>query len=158
MSSRLEPEPPARRDFLGLAGIGAAALAIFGSLIGMARLPKPRVTPEASSLVRVGKPDEFPEGTRTSFPQHKVLVMATAKGVAAMSLLCTHLGCIVTESEQGFSCPCHGSKFSDDGTNISGPAPRPLRWLSVSQAADGSLVVDASSDVEPGNYFKPYSA
>ena len=59
MSDRLAPKPVARRDFLGLAGLWAAGLAIFGSLLGMARLAKPSVLPEASKQFRIGRPEDF---------------------------------------------------------------------------------------------------
>ncbi len=154
MPGRLEPEPVTRRDFLSLAGLWTAGLAILGSLIGMARLPKPRVTPEASNLVRIGKPEELTVGTVKVTPDHRVRVVSTEEGIAAMSLVCTHLGCIVKETEGGFECPCHGSKFGAGGEVGSGPAPRPLYWLSVAQAPDGTLLVDTKSDVKPNTYYR----
>jgi len=45
-------------------------------------------------------------------------------------------------------CPCHGSRYSGDGGNQSGPAPRPLAWYHLSIAADdGQLVVDLAREV-----------
>ena len=153
MSKRLESEPIPRRDFLGRAGLGSAFLAILGSVAGMMRLPKPRVTPEASSIVRVGKPEDFPAGASKVLPEFKVRVFAGDEGIAAVSLECTHLGCIVKETRDGFSCPCHGSKFDLTGAVKVGPAPRALRWLACSKAADGTLLVDTASDVKPGTFF-----
>ncbi len=154
MPGRLEPEPVARRDFLGLAGMASAFAAVVGAVIGMGRLPKPRVLPEASGRIRVGKPDEFPAGAIKTLAEHNVRVIATDEGVAAMSLICTHLGCIVGETEEGFSCPCHGSVFDAEGRVTGGPAPRALLWLSVSQAADGSLVVDKNQEVEAKQFYR----
>lgn len=153
MSGRLDPEPLPRRDFLGLAGLWSAALAVCGSLVGMALLPKPRVTPEASSRFRAGRPAEFPPGTVKVLPEHKVRIVATNEGIAAMSLICTHLGCIVGETADGFLCPCHGSRFDRQGNVLGGPAPQPLRWLAVSQAADGNLIIDTAVDVPPGRFY-----
>ncbi len=155
MSERLAPAPIPRRDFLGLAGLGAAAIAILGALAAMARLPLPRVLPEASSRFRIGSPLAFPAGTATTLPERQVRIVSTAQGVAAMSLLCTHLGCIVGEGAQGFVCPCHGSRFDARGKVQGGPAPRPLRWLQVSQAADGALVVDTAKEVSPDAFYRP---
>ncbi len=154
MSKRLEPESVERRDFLGLAGLWAAGVAILGSILGMMRLPKPSVLPETGSRMRIGRLDEFPAGTNRIFSEHQVLVRSSANGLAAISLVCTHLGCIVSKTEGGFSCPCHGSVFNADGEVVAGPAPRTLRWLAVGQTIDGRLVVDTKREVSPGTYFK----
>ena len=154
MSGRLESEPIPRRDFLGLAGLWTTAVAMVGSMIGMLRLPKPSVLPEASRRFRIGRPEDFPVGTSKIIEGQNVLVVSNGDGIAAMSMVCTHLGCIVTKSGEGFSCPCHGSSFDNDGEVKAGPAPRGLRWLKVSQAIDGRLVVNAAAEVDPGTYFR----
>lgn len=154
MSNRLKPKPIPRRDWLGLAGLWSSGIAILGSIIGMAKLPKPRVTPEASSKVRIGSPSEFSPGSEKILPNNNLRVISTSQGIAAMSLVCTHLGCIVQQSKQGFVCPCHGSKFDQNGNVTGGPAPRPLMWVQVSQAADGELIVDTSNEVTAGDFYQ----
>jgi cytochrome b6-f complex iron-sulfur subunit len=154
MPGRLEPEPLPRRDFLGLAGLWSAAIAVFGSIIGMARLPVPSVLPEVGSRFRIGAPGDFPPGTERVIPDRNVLVIGGEDGVAAMSLICTHLGCVSKKKDRGFACPCHGSVFGADGAVEGGPAPRGLRWVEVSLGADGSLVVDSQREVPKGTYFK----
>ena len=51
----------------------------------------------------------------------------------AVSLRCTHLGCLVrfNAAERSWDCPCHGSRFDVDGTVLEGPATRPLKRKSV---------------------------
>jgi cytochrome b6-f complex iron-sulfur subunit len=120
----------------------------------MARLPVPRVLPEPGSRFRIGRPEEFSPGSTRILVERNVRVVATARGVAALSLVCTHLGCIVAESPEGFKCPCHGSRFDSTGNVLGGPAPRPLRWLEVSRAADGSLLVDAKKEVPQGTFYR----
>jgi menaquinol-cytochrome c reductase iron-sulfur subunit len=48
-----------------------------------------------------------------------------------------------------FLCPCHGSHYAGDGSNVSGPAPRPLTWYHLSVSPDdGQLVVDLAAPVD----------
>lgn len=154
MPGRLTPEPLPRRDFLGLAGVWAAALAILGSLAGMIRLARPAVLPEQGRRFRIGRPEDFGVGQTQVVPEQKVLVVSDPRGIAAISLVCTHLGCIVARTEAGFACPCHGSAFDREGHAVAGPAPRGLPWYEVGLAVDGRLVVDAGREVPPGTFFK----
>jgi glycine/D-amino acid oxidase-like deaminating enzyme/nitrite reductase/ring-hydroxylating ferredoxin subunit len=49
-------------------------------------------------------------------------------GVHAVSLRCTHLGCLLrfNAAETSWDCPCHGSRFDVDGGVLEGPAVHPL--------------------------------
>lgn len=154
MSDRLVPKTVPRRDFLNLAGVWASVLAVGGSVLGMLHLVMPRVTPEVSSLVRVGRPEELTPGTIKEFPEYRIRLAVTEQGISALSLVCPHLGCIVKEGDGGFHCPCHGSQFDENGKIIGGPAPRSLLWHQVSLAPDGSLLVNTKTDVKPGTYFQ----
>ena len=75
---------------------------------------------------------------------------ATATSMAAISTTCTHLGCIVAISDTGFACPCHGSRYDQDGTVTGGPAPKPLPWFKVSLAPNGELEVDKNTQIATG--------
>jgi glycine/D-amino acid oxidase-like deaminating enzyme/nitrite reductase/ring-hydroxylating ferredoxin subunit len=46
----------------------------------------------------------------------------------AVSLRCTHMGCLVrfNAAERSWDCPCHGSRFAVDGSVLEGPAVHPL--------------------------------
>jgi nitrite reductase/ring-hydroxylating ferredoxin subunit len=48
--------------------------------------------------------------------------------VHAVSLRCTHLGCLLrfNSAERSWDCPCHGSRFDVDGAVLEGPAVDPL--------------------------------
>jgi len=54
-------------------------------------------------------------------------------GVHAVSLRCTHLGCLLrfNAAETSWDCPCHGSRFDVDGAVLEGPAVDPLEQRSV---------------------------
>lgn len=73
---------------------------------------------------------EVPRGGALVLPEHGLAVArARDGGLRALDLTCTHLGCRVNATENGFTCPCHGSRFDPSGAVLTGPATRPLREL-----------------------------
>ena len=154
MAKRFEPEEVKRRDFLGMASAWTAIAAVVAMLAGMVRLAKPRLLPEASSKFSIGMPEEVPVGSEKVISDRNVMIVSTEAGISAVSLVCTHLGCVVTRLEKGFICPCHGSKFDDDGNVKGGPAPRALPWLEISRRADGKLLINTKKEIEAGSYYR----
>lgn len=53
--------------------------------------------------------------------------------VHAVSLRCTHLGCLLrfNSAERSWDCPCHGSRFDVDGKVLEGPAVHDLERRDV---------------------------
>ncbi len=143
-----------RRDFLGLASVGAVILSSLTALAGVLRMTKPNVYYEESKKFKIGRPKNFPMGLVKKLEEKRIYVFSENEGFHAITSICTHLGCIVAITESGFQCPCHGSKFNRDGKVVAGPAPRPLPWLKMSQSVDGNLVVDATKEVKAGTIFK----
>ena len=114
---------------------------------------KPRVTYSQPSRLSVGKPEDFPSGTRMALGPERLCLVREENRVAAISTTCTHLGCIVGLSETGFACPCHGSRFDQDGNVTGGPAPRPLPWYQVAVAPNGEIEVDKGTEVPSGTWL-----
>ena len=157
-------EPNSRREFLLKAGIGAGVVALVGQAGASLRSLVPNVSYDAPTTVKLGAPTDFPDGMKF-LPDERLFVFREGKTFHAISAVCTHLGCTVraealSKVEEAsvagkplrlthrFQCPCHGSKYSGDGTNETGPAPKPLAWYHLSVAVDdGQLVVDLAQEV-----------
>ncbi len=148
-------QPVERRDFFGLAAVWAFFGTLIAAVLGALRLPMPAVFPEADSRFPIGKPEDFPPGTK---PKHmkkrRLWVFSDKKGVSAVSTVCPHLSCLVARHEDGtFTCPCHGSKFDRTGAVTGGPSPRGLFWIELSLAPDGRLIADSGREVSPETRF-----
>lgn len=154
-ASVAEKEPNQRRDFLRYIGVGAVAAAIGAPVLMSARSCVPNVLYELPVKFKVGKLEQFAEGS-TFLREYRLFIFREAETLHCISARCTHLGCtvqIAKPKESGgdfeFHCPCHGSKFKSDGTNYAGPAPRPLDYYKIEVAPDdGQLIVDTGAVVE----------
>lgn len=147
-------EPPMTRrrlmTWLSSAGLaGSALLSAFSNFVFI----KPRATYGQPQRFNIGKPEDFPPGTRIALESRRVCVVREGDKMAAISTTCTHLGCIVGLADTGFACPCHGSRFDQDGTVTGGPAPKPLPWFKLSLAPNGELEIDKDTQVESGSYL-----
>jgi cytochrome b6-f complex iron-sulfur subunit len=146
-------EPATRRSmmmWLSSFGLfGSAVLSIFSNLVFI----KPRATYGQPQRFNIGKADAYPPGTRLALESRRVCIVRDGNKLAAISTTCTHLGCIIGLSDTGFACPCHGSRFDQDGNVTGGPAPRPLPWFKISMAPNGDLEIDKDATVEQGSYF-----
>jgi cytochrome b6-f complex iron-sulfur subunit len=143
-----------RRTFLtalGWIGVGiSGAIGAIGNLMYL----KPAVDYGPPMLIRAGKPSDYKEGIKEILENERVVILRDKKGVAAISITCTHLGCTVRTSDAGFECPCHGSQFDNDGFVTGGPAPKPLNWYQISLAPNGELEIDKSIVIPSGTFFK----
>lgn len=143
-----------RRDFLSMASMGMVIMSALSLFAGIFRMSKPTVRYEEATKFKIGKAENFPVGTVKKLDDKGVFIFSNDDGLHAISSVCTHLGCIVAISETGFQCPCHGSKYDENGKVIGGPAPRNLAWLEISRSVDGSLMVDTASAVPTGTKLK----
>ena len=147
--SRLDPDPIPRRDVLGLLSMWAMTSAVLFATVGIMRLPKAAVLPSLSKKFRALIPAALPDGEAFVPPGRSVALFRGADGVYAISIVCTHLGCIVKPTADGFECPCHGSMYARDGSVVKGPAPRALNWVAVSPGP-GGVIVDEERTVPAG--------
>ena len=152
--SRLDPAPVARRDLLGLAARWSAFTALLAALLGVLRLPKAAVLPSPSKKFRVVLPEGLGPDEAFVPPGRTVAIRRDPEGTFAVSMICTHLGCVVRQNPGGFECPCHGSQFGADGSVTRGPAPRALPWLEVAPGPGGTLIVDEGATVPAGTRVK----
>ena len=143
---------PRRKVLAWLTSVGLFGSAVLSAVSNLVFI-KPRATYGQPARFAIGKPDDFPSGTRISLDVKRVCIVRDGGKMAAISTTCTHLGCIVGISDTGFACPCHGSRFDQDGTVTGGPAPKPLPWFKLSLAPNGELEVDKGMTVEPGTYL-----
>jgi len=145
-----------RREFLNEVAASALGIAGLGSMIVTYRYLSPNVLFEPPTTFRAGNPDLYPPNSVTFLEDQQVYVVRTEMGFYAVSAICTHLGCITQwKPELGLiACPCHGSKFTTDGTKIEGPAPRPLPHFAISLTVDGELQVDKLEIINPTQVLK----
>lgn len=98
-------------------------------------------TIDATALPAVGdSPQRNPAG--------RFWLTNTPDGLMALSMVCTHLGCLFAwvDANGRFECPCHGSKFERTGQYIEGPAPRNLDRFPLTVNTPGGPVIDAEGD------------
>ena len=133
--------PPSRRDFLKLATAAVLSASGLLGLGGLIRFLVARTEPLPPSDFNLGLPDKYPPGSRTVLPDTPALLIHNQDGFSALSLVCTHLGCTVESKPEGFTCPCHGSRFDTLGKVTRGPAQKNLHSLRTGITDDGNLHV-----------------
>jgi glycine/D-amino acid oxidase-like deaminating enzyme/nitrite reductase/ring-hydroxylating ferredoxin subunit len=106
------------------------------------------VPPDAKQLGEIGPG----EGKTIRVGGERLAVYRDPSGnVHACSAVCTHLGCLVkfNTAERTWDCPCHGSRFSIDGTVLDGPATRALARRSLEpERHQSGLVASPPSEEE----------
>lgn len=133
-----------RRKFVEVtAGILAAA-----ALPGCASVAATRVAPSGGAVrlpiqnfPQLAQPGGYakiqPEGAATPI---YVLALQDSQ-YAALSPICTHLGCTVNIEGAHLVCPCHGSTYDRAGHVLRGPAERPLKRFPTTLTSDEAALV-----------------
>lgn len=141
---------PSRRSVLrwfGELGFGVLAVQSLWSTLRFARAPVSYGPPTRRTL---GAVHGYAPGTAVYDEDAGVFVLRDAQGLRALSATCTHLGCTVRRNpaQDGYTCPCHGSRYDLDGQVIGGPAPNPLSFLALRVDPRGRLEVDLARPVD----------
>lgn len=138
-------ESPGRRGFLKLS---ASTLALLALAKGQAKAasdpaPDPKAVPDTRAAMAPGQVKDYRK-------LGNFFLLSDAKGIYAVSSLCTHAGCSVHAAGGAFECPCHGSAFDLSGAVTAGPAKLPLRHFEVRESRPGgTLLVDLGKTVPP---------
>lgn len=98
--------------------------------------------------IKIGKPGSFPLNDFTYMAAYKIYVYRDNSGMRVVSSNCTHLGCGIEKSLEGFQCFCHGSTYDKSGNVISGPALKALPWYRLYKSTEGQVIVDMAKIVD----------
>jgi Rieske Fe-S protein len=82
-------------------------------------------------------------GRIVPFSGKPVILFRTAAGeLKALTATCTHLACTVQYrgDRSDIWCACHNGVYDANGTNISGPPPKPLTRLDVAVRGDKVVI------------------
>ncbi|HEY3251705.1 MAG TPA: Rieske (2Fe-2S) protein, partial [Ignavibacteria bacterium] len=98
------------------------------------------------SNIKIGKASEIENNSSLMFKNGNkpgILIKTKDGELKAFSATCTHLDCTVQyKKDEGLIwCACHNGRYDLNGTNISGPPPKPLTPFNVIVQNDEIFVV-----------------
>ena len=132
---------PTRRDFLKIITNAFFSLGGLLGLSGLFRFFSFQPDPGPPTEFDLGSKYDYPYNVQVIRPDIPAAIWHTNEGYTAISLVCTHLGCTIEEDEDGdgFNCPCHGSRYTQQGLVLEGPATKPLTHYRIEEQEDGTL-------------------
>ena len=84
----------------------------------------------------------------TFFAPDLTFVCRDARGLFALTAICTHAGCSVDFANTAFSCHCHGSAYDFNGNVTRGPAPKSLVHYAMCVTPGGTVGYDVTTTVD----------
>ena len=128
--------------------VGVSAVAALSAcspeVSNLTSTPEP-AAPSTSEPVAVAKTSDIPVGSGKKFDVEGIPILITqprAGEFRGFSAVCTHAGFVMTNmANSEIKCDNHGAVYSaDDGSVLSGPAPRALGKVTVTVEGDDVLV------------------
>jgi nitrite reductase/ring-hydroxylating ferredoxin subunit len=128
---------------VGVSAVAALA-ACSPEVSDLTSTPAPEA-PATNGPVAVAKTTDIPIGSGKKFDVEGVQILVTqprAGEFRGFSAICTHAGFVMTNmANSEIKCDNHGAVYSaDDGSVLSGPAPRALGKVTVTVEGDDVLV------------------
>ena len=145
-----------RRQFVVLAAAAAAGACACGTESAQAAdapkkpLPKgPFDCGPKTGYASDGVIDKFAK-------KERILIVRHEGRIYAPTATCTHKNCAVKlNPAKEIVCPCHGSKFTIQGTSLKGPAKGSLYRYAIKVDEKGNLIVDRDVQFEEKNWDDP---
>jgi len=155
MMGKNDKQGSSRREMIAVgSAFGLMGLAAVGTGGALFKFMFPVVSYGTPQKFLVSIEDLPDVGDELIFEDQKtVLRRQSETEIAAISLVCTHLGCTVNRVETGFQCPCHGSQYDSDGIVVGGPAPKTLHWLEIKKVPGNQIEIDTGSSLPENTFF-----
>ena len=159
-SSQVSTSPasePSRREFLYYLWGASMALALGGAGAGLLWYMLPRADPKEVYILDA---NDLPSGGSTVLVRPAQLNQRNVRliishtddnSLMALDRLCTHEHCLVkwVPLNHRYECPCHGAKFTIDGTYIEGPAPRHLDRYPITITFTDGITTTSNESGDP---------
>lgn len=106
---------------------------------------------ELPATIDAGNVKDVPVGTLKAVGGEPAAIARDAKGLYAMTLICTHAACDISQRGRvgptDIACLCHGSQFDANGAVIHGPAQSPLQHYQVTVDKNGEITIHGDTPV-----------
>ena len=134
-----------RRQFMVAGAVAVAGWSVFGRAFG--------ASPGGGDVGAIG---DFAKDGVYDFHDRGVFLIRKGSRLVAQTGYCTHKRARLVQNSDGtFMCKSHGSRFSEDGKILHGPARTDLSRNGIALDEKGHVVVDTSVVFKPGEFEKP---
>jgi Rieske Fe-S protein len=145
-----------RREFVVLAAAATACACACGSDVVLGGEP-PKTKLPTGPFDCGPKTDYASDGIVDKFAKKERILIVRHEGkIYAPTATCTHKNCAVKlNPAKEIVCPCHGSKFSIQGTSTKGPAKGSLYRYAIKVDEKGNLIVNRDKQFAEKDWENP---